>query len=93
MFILGTYVLCHAFLPTDCSWILVFDVKVEFVRIVTSISIKILIFKNLSLIFTYFMLAWHSISKYVCEFVDFPDIFIQKSQSGSKNFCLFPLTF
>jgi len=57
MFILGTYVLCHAFLPTDCSWILVFDVKVEFVRIVTSISIKILIFKNLSLIFTYFMLA------------------------------------
>jgi len=57
MSILGTYVIYHAFLPTDDRWILVLDIKVEFVRIVTSINVKILIIKNVSLICTYFVLA------------------------------------
>jgi len=47
---LGTCVICHAFLLTDDRWILVLDIKVEFVRIATSFNVKILIIRNVSLI-------------------------------------------
>jgi hypothetical protein len=53
----GTCAIPHAFLPTDNGWVLVLDNKVEFVRIAISINVKILLIKNASLIFTYFMLA------------------------------------
>ena len=54
---MGACFVCHAFLPTDDRWILGLDIKVELMRIVTFINVKILIMKNVSLIFTYFVLA------------------------------------